>query len=94
MFSGLWQGFGPLVLVLLLLWSWRRPLLRLIRVQDFLVRRRRRRLLRPRVGHLLPVAGLDLQSRRVLAAEVLLPDFPEGRAELLDAESVDDWVDR
>lgn len=22
-----------------------------------------------------------------------MPDFPEGRAELLDAESVDDWVD-
>lgn len=45
------------------------------------------------IGHLFPVAGLDLQSWCVLAAEVLLPDFPEGCAELLNAECVDNWVD-
>lgn len=45
------------------------------------------------IGHLFPVAGLNLQSWCVLAAKVLLPDFPEGRAELFNTESVDNWVD-
>lgn len=45
------------------------------------------------IGHFFPVAGLNLQGWCVFAAEVLLPNFPEGRAELLNAESVDNWVD-
>lgn len=49
-------------------------------------------MLRLHSGHFLPVARLDLQRWCVLAAEVLLPDLPEGRAELLDAESVDNGV--
>lgn len=32
-------------------------------------------------------------SPRILTEHVEFPDFPEGRAELLDAESVDDGVD-
>jgi len=32
-------------------------------------------------------------TRRILAQDKLVPDFPEGRAELLDAEGVDDGVD-
>lgn len=51
------------------------------------------RLLLLWVGHLFPVAGLYLQSWCVLAAEVLLPDFPEGRSELFNTESVDNRVD-
>lgn len=45
------------------------------------------------IGHLFPVAGLNLQGWCIFAAEVLLPDFPEGCAELLNTEGVDDWVD-
>lgn len=44
-------------------------------------------------GHFFPVAGLEFQGWCFLAANVLLPDFPEGRAKPLNAESIDDWVD-
>lgn len=65
-----------------------------IRVKDFLLRRLQWCcLLWLEIGHFFPVAGLNLQGWCVFAAEVLLPDFPEGRAELLNAESVDNWVD-
>lgn len=51
------------------------------------------RLLWLEIGHFFPVAGLNLQGWCVFAAEVLLPDFSEGRAEFLNAESVDNWID-
>lgn len=45
------------------------------------------------IGDLLPLAGLPLQSWRVLAAEVLRQDLQESHAELLDSEGVDNGVD-
>lgn len=93
MLFGLLLRFGPLVLLLLRWWR-RLLLLRWIRIEDFLLRGLWRCcLLWLWIGHLFPVAGLDLQSWCVFAAEVLLPDFPEGRAEFLNAESIDNWVD-
>ena len=44
-------------------------------------------------GHFFPLAGLELQGWCVFAAEVLLPDLPEGRAEPLYAKGVDNGVD-
>lgn len=91
MFFRLLRWFGPPVLLLL---RWRRLLLWWIRFEAFLLWGLWWcRWLWFWIGHLLPVAGLNLQSWCVLAAEVLQPDFPEGRAELLNTESVDNWVD-
>lgn len=80
-------------LVLLQLWC-SLSLLRGIRTMDFVLRGLQRRLrLWHEAGHFFPVAGLELQGWCVFAAEVLLPDLPERRAELLNTESVDNRVD-
>lgn len=86
---------GPAAPLLLLLRRGRRRRhRRRIAVGDCLLGSSRWRLvMRLQIWHLFPVAGLNLQSRRFHAAEVLLPNFLEGRAELLDAKSVDNGVD-
>lgn len=62
-----------------------------IRLKDFGLKGRLRRW--HQAGHFLPVAGLELQGGCVFAAEVLLPDFSERHAELLNTEGVDNRVD-
>lgn len=62
-----------------------------IRLKDFVLKGRLR--LWHEAGHFLPVAGLQLQGWCVFAAEVLLPDFSERHAELLNTEGVDNRVD-
>lgn len=91
MFLRLLLWFGRLVLLLL---RWRWLVWWGVRFTDFCLSELWWcRLLWLWIRQLLPVTGLNLQSWCVLAAEVLLPDFPEGCAELLNAESVDNWVD-
>lgn len=80
-------------LVLLLVWR-SLSLWRGIRTQDFVMKGLQWRLrLWHEAGHFFPVAGLELQGWGVFAAEVLLPDLPERRAELLNTEGVDNRVD-